>query len=438
MKKLSKNSFFKIWLPVALLFGLFGYALLSFTSQFIKPMPEKRLSIATGREGEGYYQIALEYKKLLEQENVEVNIIPTAGSMEAYKLIEQKKADIAFHQGGLIGEHNISKVASLATIYYEPIWLFYQKELGVEYLKELKGKRVSIGEEGSGTKIVASKLFATSFIDSNNTTLLNLSNEEAAHALQNKTIDAFLIVTSAKTEIIQKMLQDPNISLLSFKRAKAYDRHFNFLSDLKLYEGSICLSKNLPNQDMTLLSTTASLIVDRELEEELIRIFMKQVKKVHSKESILEDAKEFPSQENLELPIHPEAKRYLEHGDTWLEKIFPFWIANNIDRLKILIIPLLTLLIPLIKGFMPIYRWSIRFKIYRWYDDINAVDLQLDNLSDKEKLEKLYKQTLLLSQEINETTKVPLSYMGEYYNLRMHIALIIDKIERMKKASRVF
>ena len=62
---------------------------------------------------------------------------------------------------------------------------------------------------------------------------------------------------------------------------------------------------------------------------------------------------QFPNSLNMQLDLSEEAKRYFEYGDTFLEKIFPYWIASNIDRLKILLIPLLTLLFPLFKGVFP-------------------------------------------------------------------------------------
>jgi TRAP transporter TAXI family solute receptor len=429
MKKLLKNSLFSIWLPVALFFGFFAYFLFSFTSQFIEPLPEKKITIATGREDGNYHALALEYKKLLAKEKVELHIIPTAGSLDALKLVQNNQADIAFYQSGLLKEHNHSEVESLATIYFEPISIFYNKELNLSYINQLKGKRIAIGEEGSGTKVVASKLLRANLIDQNNSTLHYLNNQQALEAIQNRHIDALFIVSSANSAVITALLQSPDIELLHIKRAQAYDKRFAYLTALTLYEGSIDLMENLPNKDTTLLSTTASLIANQSLEDELIRIFMKQLKKVHIKESILQKRGEFPSQNYLEIELNSEAKRYLEHGDTWLEKIFPFWIANNIDRLKILLIPLITLLIPLLKSALPIYRWSIRFSIYRWYDDINAIDLKLDTPLSKEELESLYQELMHLSKEIKETTKVPLSYMGEYYNLRIHLRLITQRIQ---------
>jgi hypothetical protein len=83
-------------------------------------------------------------------------------------------------------------------------------------------------------------------------------------------------------------------------------------------------------------------------------------------------------------------------------------------------------MIPIFKGIFPLYRWSIRSKIYRWYDELQALDLSLEGLSKEELKDKL-NDLEKLKKEIKDETKVPLAYMGEYYDLIMHIELIISK-----------
>ena len=84
-------------------------------------------------------------------------------------------------------------------------------------------------------------------------------------------------------------------------------------------------------------------------------------------------------------------------------------------------------MLPLSKGFFPLYRWSIRSKIYKWYKQIQKIDL-LSEDAKNEDLQNYLKEISKLKHEIKAETKVPLSYMGEYYDLIMHLELIITKI----------
>jgi uncharacterized protein len=419
-----QNKFLTVSIPILLLV----IALFYLTSKFIQPSPKKEITIATGQENADYYKTALIYKELLEKQKVKVNIVTSKGSLENIKLLNEKKVDLAFVQNGITTSENEKNLKSIASVYYEPLWVFYKNEnYIIDYIIQLISKKISIGSEGSGTNDLASKILTDNGINNNNSELLNLSNEESKNKLLKGEIDAMFIVGSADSKIIKELLETPNINLFSFKRVKAYSKKYTFLEPIILYEGTMDLYKNLPDGDVNLLTSTATLVVRNDFSEELTRLILKEIKNVHNKKGLFEVDNQFPNITNLTIKASDEAIKYNTYGDTWLEKIFPYWIASNIDRLKILLIPLLTLLIPLSKGFFPLYRWSIRSKIYKWYEEIQKIDLLVESANHEELQTNLQKITKL-KKEIKKETKVPLSYMGEYYDLIMHLELIISKI----------
>jgi len=421
-----KYKFFTVTIPIVLLV----FAAFYFTASFIEPSPKKEITIASGSENGNYHKTALKYKKLLEAEKVKVNIINTAGSIENIQLLKDKKVDIAFLQNGTLDNKNAKNIKSLASIYYEPLWVFYKNEgFNVDYLIQFYGKKISIGEIGSGTRDLGLDILTDNGINPNNTQILDYSNSDAKNKLLKGDIDVMFVVSSHESTIVRELLSSPDINVFSFKRARAYSQKYTFLEDLTLYEGTLDLYKNLPDQNINLLSTTANLVVNESFPEELKRLFLKKIIEIHNKKDLFSNARYFPNTLNMKVELDEEAKRYFENGDTILEKLFPYWIASNIDRLKILLIPLITLLFPLFKGFFPLYNWSMRSKIYRWYDEVKAIDKELENIDKtkyQEELEKLEK----LRIEISNETKVPLSFMGEYYNLQLHLDHVKNKIEK--------
>jgi uncharacterized protein len=419
-----KYKFFTVSIPILLLVVASFYL----TSKFIEPSSKKEITIATGSIDGEYYNTALKYKEILEKQKVKVNILTSNGSMENIQFLNDKKADIAFVQNGIDFLKKQTEIKAIASIYYEPLWIFYKNdEYKMDYLIQLITKRVSLGREKSGTEDLALKMLNDNGINNENTQLLNNSTAEAKDLLIKGEIDAMFIVSSPNSKIIKELLENPDIKLFNFKRAKAYSRKYTFLESTPLYEGTIDLYRNLPSEDINLLSTTANLIVRNGFSDELTRLILKEIKKVHNKKELFEAANQFPNIENLTIDINEDADRYFTYGDTWLEKIFPYWIASNIDRLSILLIPLITLMIPLSKGFFPLYRWSIRSKIYKWYEQIHKIDL-ITEYESQDKLQDCLAQITILKKEIKQETKVPLSYMGEYYDLIMHLELIISKI----------
>jgi TRAP transporter TAXI family solute receptor len=413
-------------------FGAFVLILLvlGISYQFIDPAPPKKLSIATGTTSGSYYKFAQEYKKLLEKEKFELLIVPTQGSVEALKKLQNKEVDIAFVQGGVANEEEVKTLRSLASIYFEPLWIFYSGKFDFKYINELKGKKVSIGSEGSGTKPLALEILKQNSIDKTNTTLLELSNEAAQQALDKGEIDVLFSVISPSSKMVQSLLSNPKVKLLNIQRASAYSKKLHYLTPVSIGEGVVSLENNIPSSNITLLSTTATLVGQKDLHPDLIRLILKTAKQVHSTPSLFENNEIFPSKKYLQIPLHVDAKHYLEKGDSFLEKIFPFWIASSIDRLVIMIIPLLTLLIPIIKGALPLYRWRIRSSIYKWYKILHEIDLKLESL-DKSELPKIREDLEKMAEDIQKSSKIPLSYMGEYYDLRVHANLILGRIEKL-------
>lgn len=413
-------------------FGAFVLILLvlGISYQFIDPAPPKKLSIATGTTSGSYYKFAQEYKRLLEKEKFELLIVPTQGSVEALKKLQNKEVDIAFVQGGVANEEEVKTLRSLASIYFEPLWIFYSEKFDFKYINELKGKKVSIGSEGSGTKPLALEILKQNSIDKTNTTLLELSNEAAQQALNKGEIDVLFSVISPSSKMVQSLLSNPKVKLLNIQRASAYSKKLHYLTPVSIGEGVVSLQNNIPSSNITLLSTTATLVGQKDLHPDLIRLILKTAKQVHSTPSLFENNEIFPSKKYLQIPLHVDAKHYLEKGDSFLEKIFPFWIASSIDRLVIMIIPLLTLLIPIIKGALPLYRWRIRSSIYKWYKILHEIDLKLESL-DKSELPKIKEDLEKMAEDIQKSSKIPLSYMGEYYDLRVHANLILGRIEKL-------
>jgi len=335
-------------------------------------------------------------------------------------------------QGGTKGTESSEGLQSLASLFYEPLWVFHRKEQPVEYLFDLQGKRVAIGEDGSGTQALALQLLKANQIIQDNTSLLKFSSQSAAEKLVAGEIDAAFFVTSPKSPIVSDLLEHPDIELLSFKRNTAYERLYPFLSSVKIGEGMIDLEKNVPSEDKILLAATASLVIREDLHPDIIYLLLTKVISVHKTGGLLEKEDQFPSAQFVDFPINEKAKQYIQTGPTWFYSIFPFWLASQLDRLKILLIPLIVIMLPLLKSVLPLYRWGIRFKVFRWYATLREIDSKINKTTELQLIEKEIRQVKALQNELIEQVSVPLSYMGEFYDLRVHIQLILNRLEERR------
>jgi TRAP transporter TAXI family solute receptor len=419
----------KIWIPVVILVIIS----LVIAYQFVEPAPPKTIRIATGRIGGGYHTFALKYKELLAKDNFQLEIVPTAGSIEVLQRLKSGDVSVGLVQGGTGNSVSPDGLKSLGSLFYEPLWVFHHREQPVEYLFDLRGKRVAVGEEGSGTRPLALQLLADNQVTPENTTFFNLSSKKAAQQLMAGEIDAAFFVMSPTASVISELLQEPTIKLLNFTRHLAYTSQYSFLSSVKLGQGVIDLEQNIPNEEKILLAATASLVAREDLHSDLVHLLLMKAEEVHRPGGLLEKVDQFPSTQFVEFPMNKNAAVYLKEGPSFLHKIFPFWIAATIARLTIMIIPLLAVMMPLFKSAPPIYRWRIRSQIYRWYVRLYEVDRELDQITDLEALAEKIKEIKLLEKEVIGQVSVPLSFMGELYSLHVHIRLVLSRLEEQRQ-----
>ena len=415
------NNIPKIWTIIFFILLIIAFVSINITSS----APKKQLTLATGAIGSDSYAYGISYQSLLKEEGVDLKVIPTQGSLDTIGYLNSNQANIGFVHSGILQNQREYDFESLASVYYEPLWIFYRNDgYELNYMLEAVGKNVGISITNDGTYDLAKKLsVANGLIDNINS--IYIQDDEALDKFKTKKIDIFITLATKDNQYIQELLADPAIDVMSLKRVQAYTQTFEYLSSLDLFEGSISLYKNLPSKNINLLSTTQNLVCTKDIPDELIRIFLKKVKQIHSQKSFFQGKEKFLNLKYLDTIINSEAQLYILHGESWLEKIFPYWVASNIDRLKLLLIPLIWLIIPLFKSIIPLYIFTTRSKIFKWYDRLHDLNDKINNKS--EDMSIIQKDIKALKDEIQAKTKVPLSYMGEYYNLIIHVELLEKK-----------
>lgn len=388
--------------------------------------------MGTGQPGGAYFAFGQEYRRLLASAGIDVELVQTPGSVANARLLKAGELDVAFVQGGALGPTDGNEgLSALCSLFREPLWLFYRAPRPIQYLTELAGQRIAVGQEASGTRAVAMRFIADNGLGADNsppTFLLNIGGQEAADALKNGEIDVAIFIASIEAPLLHSLLSDPGIRLMSFARSDAYLRRHRFLTQLILPQGSLSLAHNVPDQDKNLLAPAAMLVANNNVHPDLIPLLLDAAKSLHGAGNLVDDTNEFPSDRYLDLPLNKDAKRYLEQGPSWLYRTLPYRLAAQIDRLKILLLPLLSLLLPLFKMAPPVYRWRMRARVFRWYDQLRKADLKLsgsNSASDRAETQALLDR---LDAELVKVI-VPLSYMREFYDLRVHINYLRQRLE---------
>ncbi|MBF0621837.1 MAG: TAXI family TRAP transporter solute-binding subunit [Magnetococcales bacterium] len=436
MKKNNKSRTWISTVGVALGLMLIGLAI---AYRFVEPSPPMHLVLATGSEGGAYHRFGLLYQERLKEKGVSVELRQTSGSRQNYELLSDEKSmvQLGFVQGGVGDVQQASDLRSLASVYYEPVWVFVRQGLTVDRLTDLSGKRVVIGPVGSGSHALATRLLADMEIVVDDGPVHELGPVDGAKALMEGDADAVFFVAGIHAPVVTTLLESPGIRLMNWRRTEALARHYSYLSGVRLAEGAVNLKSNIPAKDTNIVATTATLVSRSDLHPALAGLLLNTLQQIHQEGDLLADPGRFPSKENVSFQLSGAAERFFKHGPPFLQRYLPFWAAIWLDRMKVMLLPLITLMIPLVKIMPPLYRWRIRSKIYKWYRKLGELESAVSGDDTPEALKQVLARLDKIEQEAAGTT-VPLSYAEEFYQLRTHFAFVRNLIqERLHRVSNV-
>ena len=138
----------------------------------------------------------------------------------------------------------------------------------------------------------------------------------------------------------------------------------------------------------------------------------------------------FPSPKGTDFPLAPEAERYFRDGRPFLQSYLPFWMANMVQRLVLLLVPLAAILIPLVRLLPEAIARRQQSGLYRRYGELKFLekDLAARTLDDQER-HKVNAQLDRIEDELVQA-KFPLDLSDRVYTLRQHVDYVRGQLNR--------
>ena len=428
----------------------------------LKPGPEGRLVLASGGSEGAYNELAILYQKQMAKYGVEIELRPTtAGSSTLRALFVDEKSDVdaGFIKGGVAGslqgrlvtdeerkwhDRQTTALASVGRMFYEPVYVFYRGEQ-VKSLSEFKGKNILIGSKESGTRRIAKTLLLGNGVTEQNSTFIELDLSDDAKELTVEGVDVAFVVLPPESNKIFKLMRVPNILLLNFAaEADAYVARFPFLTKLVMHQGSIEFAPDIPSADITLLSTTAALVVKKSVHPAIVALLadaaLENPRKGFDRDGepiLFHKAGEFPNANDPEFDVAREALTVYKTGDlpVVLRSLaplnarlgIPFWVTAYVHKhgtsTVLLLIPILSILLPLMRLLPQIYTWTVKRRLYSWYRQMKALEARLDQKPSVEQVAEAYEELERIDRAVSRI-RVPVNYSDQFYNLRSHIDVI--------------
>lgn len=433
-EQLAIVSLLRFLWPLVLLFVI-GVASLIYLA---RPLPPTKIKLATGQPNSSLEALGNKYADYFKKNGVQIEQVNTAGAFENIELIKQGKVDAAFSLGGIpVGETD-SRIVSLGSVEYQPLWMFYR---GAEFTGDnptvfFQGKKFSINIPGSGTRHLTEIILSMHDIRiDGNPSMLSLSSGASVEALLSGKIDGLFLVAGIDSKTIQGVLSHPEIKVFNFSVAEAYAKRLRHLEVLSLPHGSIDLKRSVPPRNISMVATTTTILVNEKLHPAIQHLFLESARKMDDEgHSFFQRAGRFPAYIERSIPVSSVADRYYSKGPPALTGYVPFWIASFFDQIWFFVFAAFAIGYPLVK-IVPNYRAVYaHFCMTDCYEELAEIDLHLVDTLPSEKLKLLVEKFDALEQRI-ESLWVPAGLYADQYFLRGAAEIVREKANRLLEDS---
>lgn len=399
------------------------------------PPPPKVIEMATGFPTGLYYQFGERLKEEVAKDGVSLEVKATGGTIDNLGLLNDPNSGVTFAmvQGGVADVSKYPNLVSIAGMFYEPIWVWYREpgfknEGGrLQVLGQLKGKRVAIGNEGSGTLALSTALLKISGIKENEIHSEKLKPDQALAKLSNGELDAVFIVAAAEAPILKKFYEVPGIRLMSFDQADAYTRNLSYLSKVNVPRGLLSIEHDIPKQDIQVIAPTATLVTQDNVSPAMISLMLSASYDILKSYSRLQKPGEFPSSVGMDFPLHVDAEIYLKDGPSFLHRHLPFWTAVWVGRFVKIVIPLLVIFIPLFTYIPSAKNFLLRLKLAQVYAELRELERNAFNPDLKE---KNFRDLETIEKRVGNI-KVSMMDSKELYDLKGHVGDVRARLNHL-------
>jgi TRAP transporter TAXI family solute receptor len=286
------------------------------------------LSIATGGTA-GVYQVyggGLADVISDELDGYQATAETTSASVDNIKLIAQQDSDVAFTLAdtaidaveGRESFEGPQPVRALAQIYTNYTQIGTTAGAGISSVEDLRGKRVSVGDPGSGTEVIALRVLEAAGLDPDeDIERSQLGVDESVNAVRDGSIDAFFwsggLPTGAVTDLAttDELVLVPNAEYVSKLKDQYGEAYRDATVPADTYKGL--------DEDVPVIGVPNLLVVHEEMEDDLAHdltaLLFAQKKRLTQVHPEAENLDRGAAQDVVPpVELHPGSQRYYEEG----------------------------------------------------------------------------------------------------------------------------
>ena len=375
---------------------------------YFNPFAPKNAYLAIGQTGSSYGVIGERFKEIFSKYGIHLQLIKTDGLEEGLTNLEDPKSIVnaSFITAGSSVAKDYPDLVSLGSVQFAPIWIFYSGEkLNIDDPFDYFSKRkIGVGlPETNSNKMFRHALWANQHDAINSKGLLELSHLESAEKLKAGELDAVFIIDSFNAPVVQSLLQDPKIHVLSINLADAYVKKYPVLHKLVIPRGSLNLEKILPREDIILLGSTTNLLVEASTHPAIQWAFMLAASEFGKfSQDFFSKPGDFPKYQDSGFPLSPVAKRFYTQGQPAVFDYLPLWMGSIIESAWMMILAFIALIYPFFKWVLKLRVYPSKKFMYKSFIDMRDLDEAIEYVKTRQDIFALLERVDELIQ-LNES-----------------------------------
>jgi len=190
---------------------------------FAQATTKRSLILASGAPQGIYFPLAQDIARVARQAGIDVQAVPSQGSIQNLAWLAERRVDLAlaqsdaafdaYHGRGSFAQP-IQSIRAVTPLYTEAVHILVRKPLYIRRVEELRGKRIAVGPQGSGTESTAAAVLAAAGVTLAEVSLRHLGVEETMAAMRHGDLDAAFLMSGVPSEAVTSVLADGTASLL--------------------------------------------------------------------------------------------------------------------------------------------------------------------------------------------------------------------------------
>ncbi|WP_322789479.1 TAXI family TRAP transporter solute-binding subunit [Salinicoccus hispanicus] len=285
----------------------------------------ENITVLTGGEAGVYFPLGVAMADIIdsELEDVSATGVSSGASVSNAEQLNNGEAqlalvqnDIAYYgaEGTNMFDEPLDNYSGVFTIYPETIQLVTLADSGIESVSDLEGRRVAVGDVGSGTEANATQILEAHGISVEDLDAQFLDFADASTNLQDGNVDAAFVTAGTPTGAIQELSASADVSLVSFDQ-EAID---GLMEEYTYYTQQEIPADAYENFDSTAttVAVQAMLIASNDIPEdqmyEITRAIFENLDDLANAHVRGEELTVDTAEDGMSIDLHPGVQQYYE------------------------------------------------------------------------------------------------------------------------------